>query len=325
MHSRYGSPEVVHVAEVVQPKPDHSDVLVRIQATTVNRTDCAYRAAQPFIVRSFTGLWRPKRLILGTEFAGEVAAVGDAVTSFAVGDRVFGYNEGPFGCHAEYLSIPETGSLAKIPANLRCEDAAPATEGAHYALTFLDAAAVGSGHRVLVNGATGAIGSAAVQLGKARGAEVTAVCDTERMDLVRGLGADRVIDYTVEDFTAEDHAYDVVIDAVGMSSFGRCARLLKTGGVYLSSEAGRFGQNLLLAAVTPLAGRKKVVFAVPKHDQAMVRYLAELLTTGEFAPVVDRRFPLDEIVEAYRYVETGHKTGNVVITVGTAESDQERG
>ncbi|MFC4372663.1 NAD(P)-dependent alcohol dehydrogenase [Nocardia halotolerans] len=317
LHARYGSPEVVHVAEVAQPRPGTGDVLVRVQASTVNRTDCAYRAARPFLVRSFTGLLRPKRPILGTEFAGEVVEAGAAVTAFAVGDRVFGYNEGPFGCHAEYLSIPETGSLAKIPAGLGPEAVAPATEGAHYALTLLDAAAVGSGHQVLVNGATGAIGSAAVQLAKVRGAEVTAVCDSERMDLVSGLGADRVIDYTAEDFTAADRAYDVVIDAVGKSSFGGCARVLRPAGVYLSSEAGRYGQNLLLAAVTRLIGRKKVVFAVPKHDQAMVRYLAQLLTTGEFTPVIDRQYPLAEIVDAYRYVEGGHKTGNVVITVGS--------
>lgn len=314
VHTRYGPPEVVRITGVDQPTASANELLVRVHATTVNRTDCGYRGAKPFILRFVTGLFRPKVTVLGTEFAGEVEAVGSGVTSFQVGDRVFGYNEGPFGAHAEYLSIPEDGSVATMPANVSYEEAAPSTEGSHYALTFIRKAKIGTGQAVLINGATGAIGSAAVQLVKSLDAEVTAVCDTENVELVKGLGADRVIDYTVEDFTQDEQAYDVVLDAVGKSSFGRCKRLLKPRGIYLSSEPlGSLSQSLAL--LTPLLGGKKSMFPFPRHDQEMVTYFKGLIESGEFKPVIDRRYPLDEIVEAYRYVETGQKVGNVVISV----------
>jgi NADPH:quinone reductase-like Zn-dependent oxidoreductase len=316
VHTRYGPPEVVRIAAVKQPIVNDNEVLVKIHATTVNRTDCAYRAAKPFIImRLLTGLIRPRVTILGNEFAGVVEAVGSGVTSFEVGDRVFGYNEGPFGAHAEYMAIPEDGSIATMPASLTFEEAAPSTEGSHYALSFIRKARIKAGQHVLVYGATGAIGSAAVQLVKHLGATVTAVCDTNSVELVRGLGADRVIDYTAEDFTTDEQTYDVVLDAVGKSSFGRCKRLLKPGGVYLSSELGPFSQNPIMALITPLLGGKKVMFPIPKHDQEMVRHLKELIDSGQFKPVINRRYPLDQIVEAYRHVETGRKIGNVVISV----------
>jgi NADPH:quinone reductase-like Zn-dependent oxidoreductase len=316
VHTRYGPPEVVRIAVVHQPIVNDNEVLVKIHATTVNRTDCAYRAAKPFIImRLLTGLIRPRVTILGNEFAGVVEAVGSGVTSFEVGDQVFGYNEGPFGAHAEYMSIPEHGSIATMPANLTFEEAAPSTEGSHYALSFIRKARIQAGQDVLVYGATGAIGSAAVQLVKSLGANVTAVCDTDHVELARGLGADRVIDYTVEDFTKDKQTYDVVLDSVGKSSFGRCKRLLKPGGVYLSSELGPFSQNPILALATPLLGGKKVMFPIPKHDQEMVSHLKELIESGRLKPVIDRRYTLDEIVEAYKYVETGRKIGNVVISV----------
>jgi len=190
-------------------------VLVRVHATTVNRTDCGFRAAKPIIVRFFSGLIRPKATVLGTEFAGVVAAIGTGVTSFEVGDKVFGFSEDRFGAHAEYLSMAEDGPLATMPANVTFEEAAPSTEGSHYALACITKAKIASGQHVLVNGATGAIGSAAVQLLKRLGAVVTAVCDTEHVELVRGLGADRVVDRTAEDFTKDDQTHDVVFDAVG--------------------------------------------------------------------------------------------------------------
>jgi NADPH:quinone reductase-like Zn-dependent oxidoreductase len=230
-------------------------------------------------------------------------------------DRVFGYNEGLFGAHAEYLSIPEDGSLATMPANVTYAQAAASTEGSHYALAQIRGAKIQSGQDVLVNGATGAIGSAAVQLLKSLGAGVTAVCDTDNVELVRGLGADKVIDYTTQDFTRDDQTYDVVLDSVGKSSFGQCKRLLKPGGIYISSELGPLAQNPLLAVIAPLHGGKKVLFPIPKHDQQMIGYLRELLESGKFTPVIDRTYPLDQIVEAYRYVETGQKTGNVVISL----------
>jgi NADPH:quinone reductase-like Zn-dependent oxidoreductase len=315
LHTRYGPPDVVRISEVEKPAAKDNEVLVKVHATTVNRTDCTLRAAEPFVNRFFTGLRRPRVRVLGNEFAGEVEAVGSGVTSFQVGDRVFGYNGSRFGAHAEYLTIPEDGSLATMPANLTYEEAAPSTEGSHYALSLIRKAKIQSGQAVLVNGATGAIGSAAVQLLKRLGAQVTAVCDTEHVELVRGLGADRVIDYTAEDFTKDEQTYDVVLDAVGKSSFGRCRQLLKPRGVYLSSDLGPLSQNPILALGTPLFGGKRVMFPIPRDDQEMVGYFKDLIESGEFKPVIDRRYPLDQIVEAYRYVETGQKIGNVVISV----------
>jgi NADPH:quinone reductase-like Zn-dependent oxidoreductase len=322
VHTSYGPPEVVRIAEVDKPTAKDNQVLVKVHATTVNRTDCGFRAGKPFIVRLITGLIRPKVTVLGNEFAGEVEAVGAGVTSFKVGDRVFGYSGlqhgSRFGAHAEYLAMAEDGSLATMPANLTYEQAAPSTEGAHYALTMIRAAKIQRGHDVLVYGATGAIGSAGVQLLKQLGAQVTAVCGTEHLELVRGLGADRVIDFTAEDFTRDEQRYDVVMDAVGKSSFFRCQRLLKPGGIYLSSDGGPLNQNLVLVLVSPLVGvvgGKKVLFRVPRDDQEMVRYFKELLESGAFKPLIDRRYRLDQIVEAYTYVETGQKIGNVVISV----------
>jgi NADPH:quinone reductase-like Zn-dependent oxidoreductase len=312
---RYGPPDVVAIEEVETPVPGDHELLVKVRATTVNRTDCGYRAAHPFFIRVFSGLVRPKATILGNEFAGEVEAVGRDVTSFAVGERVFGYNEGSFGAHAQYLAIPEDGSIATMPAGLSFDEVAPSTEGSHYALAFIRRANIEPGDDVLVYGATGAIGSAAVQILHHLGAVVTAVCRSEHLALVERLGADRVVDYTNGDFTDEEQTYDVVFDAVGKSSFGRCRRLLKPRGVYLSSDLGPFSQNALLPLATRWSRGRKVLFPVPREDPHMVEYFKELLESGAFKPVVDRRYPLDQIVEAYRYVETGQKVGNVVITV----------
>ena len=315
VHTRYGPPDVVRVVDVPMPAVQDNEVLVKVHATTVNRTDCGFRGARPFFIRGFTGLVRPRVTILGNEFAGQVEAFGPAVTSFAIGDRVFGYDDTACGAHAQYLTIREDASLARIPANLTYAQAAPATEGSHYALANLRKAKIRAGQRVLVNGATGAIGSAAVQLLASRGVQVTAVCETAHLELVRGLGAERVIDRAAEDFTQDDQRYDVVFDAVGKSSFGRCRRLLEPRGVYLSTDLGPGGQNPFLALVTPLLPGKSVLFGVPRHNQAMMNYFKDLMESGQFRPLIDRSYPLAEIVEAYRYVETGQKVGNVVITV----------
>jgi NADPH:quinone reductase-like Zn-dependent oxidoreductase len=319
VHTRYGPPNVVQIVDVDAPSVGERDVLVEVHATTVNRTDCAFRSAKPFVNRFFSGPSKPKTNVLGCEFAGVVEAVGSGVTSFAVGERVFGFSEGRFGAHAEYLTMPEGGSLATMPANVTYEVAAASTEGSHYALSMITKAKIRSGHHVLVNGATGAIGSASVQLLKRLGAVVTATCGTEHEELVRGLGAERVIDYRIDDFTEDSRTYDAVLDAVGKSSFGRCRRLLKPRGVYASSDLGRWAQNPILALVTPLLRGKKVVFPIPpKYDQAQVRCLKEMVEAGDFTPVIDRRYPLDRIVEAYTYVEAGMKIGNVVIVVESA-------
>ncbi len=294
-------------------------MLVRIRATTVNRTDCGFRRPSPWFIRPVSGMVRPRNSILGNEFAGEVEAIGPAVTAFAVGDRVFGYDDGRWGAHAEYRTVRENASLARVPANLSYEQVAPATEGSHYALANITKANIRAGQRVLVNGATGAIGSAAVQLLAARGVHVTAVCGPAHLELVRGLGAERVIDRTAADFTADDQTYDAVFDAVGKSSFGRCRRLLTPRGVYLSTDLGPRGQNPFLALITPVLPGRSVLFGFPRHDQAMMNDLKDLMERGQFRPVVDRTYPLTEIVAAYRYVETGEKIGSVVITVAPGD------
>jgi NADPH:quinone reductase-like Zn-dependent oxidoreductase len=316
VHTRYGPPDVVRIVDVERPTAAANEVLVKVRATTVNRTDCGFRAAHPWIVRPFSGLTRPKATILGCEFAGEIEAVGRDVTAFETGERVFGFSEDRFGAHAEYLTMPQDGPIATIPPELSFEEAAPTTEGSHYALSAITRAKIRTGQRVLVNGATGAIGSAAVQLLKELGAVVTAVADTEHLELVRSLRADRVIDRTVEDFSRDDRTYDVVLDAVGKSSFARCRRLLGPRGIYLSADLGPLSQNPFLALVTPLLGRRRVMFPIPpKHSAQELGRIRQMLVAGTFRPIVDRRYPLDRIVEAYRYVETGQKIGNVVITV----------
>ena len=317
VHTRYGPPSVVRILDVDTPVAGPDEVQIRVHATTVNRTDCAYRAGKPTPLRVVYGPVKPRATILGNEFAGEIAAVGRRVSRFAVGDRVFGYNEGRFGAHAEYLVMRQDGPLATIPADVGYEQAAPSIEGSHYALSLIRAAKVRAGQHVLVYGATGGIGSAAVQLVKALGGTVTGVCGPAHLELVKGLGADRVIDYTAADFTADRSSYDVVIDAVGKTSFGACRPVLKDHGSYLSSELGPFSQNPLLALVTPLLGGKKVLFPIPQQSQEMVEYVKGLIEAGTFRPVIDRQYPLDEIVEAYRYVDSGQKIGNVVIGVGT--------
>ncbi|MBB5286568.1 NADPH:quinone reductase-like Zn-dependent oxidoreductase [Rhabdobacter roseus] len=315
VYTQYGPPEVLQLQEVPRPIPKDNEVLIKVRATTVNRTDCAFLRAKPFINRLFSGLFGPKYQTLGNEFAGDVEAVGEDVTIFRPGDRVFGYNDATFGAQAEYLVLAEQASLATIPDGLSYEEAAPLLEGAHYALNNLRAARVGPGQEVLIYGATGGIGSAAVQLARYLGAAVTAVCATDHVALVRSLGANEVLDYTRQDFTKLGRTFDVVFDAVGKSSFGRCQPILKAKGIYLSTELGAWVQNPFLALFTPLRGGRQVLFPIPtlsKEDLTLLKTLAE---TGQYRPVVDRTYPLEQIVEAYRYVETGQKIGNVVIRV----------
>jgi NADPH:quinone reductase-like Zn-dependent oxidoreductase len=312
---------VVGVSDVDRPVPEDSDVLVRVLMSSVNRTDCGFRSGKPFAVRLFTGLRGPRAGILGTEFAGVVEAMGSAVTSLAIGDRVFGFREWRFGAHAEYLTAPADGAIATIPDGVSDELAAASTEASHYALTNIRAARIRPGQDVLVYGATGAIGSAAVQFLHHMGVQVTAVCDTAHLDLARGLGADRVIDRTAEDFTKDHHFYDVVFDAVGKSTFGRCMRLLKPRGIFLSTDLGPYGQNPVLALTTPVGGGRRLKFPIPRpRDARAIAEIRGLLESGAFRPVIDRHYPLDEIVEAYRYVETGQKIGNLVIDITPAVS-----
>lgn len=321
--TQYGGPEVVEVQEVAVPTAGPGEVLVKIRWSTVNRTDCGYRAAHPFFIRAFSGWRRPKATVLGTEFAGEVVALGAGVARFAVGDRVFGYREPEFGCHAEYLTAGEDGPIAVVPAGVTDEQAAASTEASHYALAIIDKGGVEPGQRVLVYGASGGIGSAAVQLLKARGVHVTAVCGPEAVDLMRDLGADRVIDRTVQDFTADGEQYDVVIDAVGKSSLAMCRPVLRPGGAFLTTDLGKGWQNLLLQLATKFGRGRRVMMPTPSTvDRALIEHFQSLLGSGDFRPLLDeRRFDLEQIVEALRYVESQRKIGNVVLRVAPAQAD----
>ena len=315
INTKYGPPEVVQVLDVEKPAPKESEVLIRVHATTVNRTDCGFRSAEYFVSRFFSGLLRPKFQTLGNEFAGEIEAIGSGVRLFAVGDRVFGYNDASFGAHAEYLTLDEHEAIATRPGNFTYEEAAPLCEGSHYALCSLRAAKVKSGQNILIYGATGTIGSAAVQLAKASGATVTAVCNTPNVALVKSLGADVVIDYAKRDFTKSGQTFDFAFDACGKSSFAACKPLLTKNGIYISTELGHRGANIWLALSTPWLGGKKVLFPIPTITKADVLFLKALAETGRFKPVFDRQYPLEKIVQAYQYVETGQKVGNVVITL----------
>ncbi len=316
VYTRYGPPEVVRLEVVAKPDPLPNELLIKVRATTVNRTDCGVRGAEPFVARLFTGITRPRHTILGSEFSGEVEAVGRDVTSFAEGDEVFGLSRDESGTHAEYIALPESGSLARKPAAVTHEQAAATSDGAMLALTGLRKAEVERGQEILVNGASGAIGSAAVQLAKHLGTDVTAVCGTENLDLLRSLGADRVIDYKREDFTKDGARYDIVFDAVGKSSFRRCRRLLKPRGVFLFTDLGFMWHAPFLALLTRFVGTQRVRIPIQRHNQQDILFLKDLVEQGAFTPVIDRSYPLEEIVDAYRYVETGQKVGNVVITVG---------
>lgn len=318
IHERYGSPDVLLVTDVPRPVPAADEVLVMVHATTVNRTDCGFRQAKPPIVRLFSGVTRPRRTILGTEFSGEVAAVGAKVTQFAVGDEVFGVNSDRFGAHAEYLCVRERAPIAVKPPGLSFQDAAAVSDGFILARTLTRWTRVTPGKRVLVYGASGSIGTSAVQVAKHLSAEVTAVCDTRHVDLVRSLGADRVVDYTREDFTRHGKTYDIVLDAVGKSSFRQCRDLLVPGGVYASTDGGYLWHVPLLAAGTwatrPL-GTRQVMLPLPRYTKRDVLDLRDLIESGHYRAVVDRSYPLEEAVAATRYVETEQKTGNVVLTV----------
>lgn len=313
--TRYGPPEVVQVMEVPRPEPEADELLVRVHATTVNRTDCGWRAAHPWFIRAFSGLTKPRRTILGNEFAGVVETTGEDVNRFSEGDRVFGYDDTRFGGHAEYLAISEDAAVATMPDGKDFEVMAAATEGSHYALGYIRAAGVNEGSEVLVYGATGAIGSAAVQIVRNLGAHVTAVCGSEHVELVAGLGADRVIDRTTTDFTTDEQRYDLVFDAVGKCSYRQCRNLLKPQGIWTSTDLGPLSQNPLLALATRFSRGQRVIFPIPRIDREMVDYLKGLIESGQFTPVVDRTYRLEEIVEAFRYVESQQKVGNVVIAV----------
>jgi NADPH:quinone reductase-like Zn-dependent oxidoreductase len=312
---RYGPPEVLRLEEVERPVPKDDEVLIKVRASTVNRTDTGLRSAEYFISRFLTGLLRPKRKIPGTELAGAIEAVGPAVTEFEVGDHVFGVSSKTAGAHAEFVCLPEDAPLAHMPTGVTFEEAAAVADGVILALSYLRPVDLRKRRKILVHGASGSIGTAGVQLARYFDADVTATCATKNVELVRTLGADRVIDYTREDFTKSSETYDFIFDAVGKLSFKRCKGSLKPGGIYGSTDLGPYWQNPFLALWTSRIGDKKVMFPIPRYKKQDVVFLKELIEARKYRAVIDRRYPLEDVVEANRYVETGQKTGNVVLTV----------
>ena len=314
VREKYGSADVLMIKEVEVPTPDSNEVLIRVYATTVNKTDCGILWGKPFIIRFFLGLFKPKSPYMGTDFAGKIESVGKDVTIFEVGDRVWGFNDNGLGTQAQFMKISADKALTTIPENINYEQAAASAEGVHYAYNCIKKANVSKGQKVLVYGATGAIGSSAVQILKYFEADITAVGNTKNIELIRSLGADKVVDYTKEDFTKDDQKYNFVFDAVGKTSFGKCKKLLEDDGIYISTELGPGGQNIFLHFTTAIMGNKKVIFPIPTDIRSSIFFIKDLIEKEKFKPVIDRKYPFENIVEAYKYVATGQKTGNVVIT-----------
>ncbi len=311
VRSKYGSPEVLSIQEVEIPTPKDNEVLIRVYATTVSRTDCHILWGMPFFMRFFTGLFKPRLAVTGTDFAGQIEATGKNVKSFRAGDRVMGFEFFGLRSHAHYLVLPEMKEISAIPDNLTYEQAAACVEGAYYALNLINKIKPKAGQKALVYGATGAIGSSIVQFFKFFGTNVTAVCRDEHSELAKSWGAVKIIDYNTEDFTKDNDKYDYVFDAVGKSTFGKCKALLTKNGIYSTSGA----PNLFLVFITPLLGGKRFVFAPPKNLKACLSFVKDLVEKGSFKPVIDRTYPIDQIAEAFTYVATGQKIGNVIITM----------
>lgn len=315
---RYGPPEVLRLDEVDRPVPRDDEVLIRVRAATVTRSDVGFRSGRPFVSRLLLGPRRPKWRIPGLELAGEVEAVGAAVREFVVGDRVFGVNANGMGAHAEFVCVNEAGPLAKMPDGITFAEAAAACDGAALALGCFRTAGLREGQSILIYGATGSVGTAAIQLARVLGAGVTAVGNTKNLELMRSLGAQEIIDYTEQDFTRNGKTYDVVFDAVGLHSFRRARRSVRRGGTYVDTDPGFMWHVLPLALLTRWVGDRKVKLGFVHYSKQDVLFVKELIEAGKFRPVIDRTYPLEVVVEATRYVETGQKTGNVVLTVGGA-------
>lgn len=315
VYTKYGPPEVVHFKDVNKPILKNDELLIKVAAATVNRTDCGFRKPEyPVLIRPMHGLFKPKKEILGNEFAGVVESAGKNVKLFKPGDRVFGLTGNNFGAHAEYLCLPESGTIAIMPDNISFEEAAAVNDGVMLALNYLKAININATHNILIYGASGSIGTAGVQLAKYFGANVTAVCNTKNLEIVKSLGADKVIDYTKEDFTKTADRFDFVFDAVGKTSFFKTKHLLKKGGLYFSTELGFLAQNPFLALFKIKIDGKKIIFPLPKENKNDIIFIKKLFEEGRYNAVIDRKYPLEKIVDAYRYVETGQKTGNIVIT-----------
>lgn len=309
----YGPPASIKVEQIERPIPKDKGVLIKISATTVNRTDCANLTAKPFIMRFVLGLFKPGKFILGTDFAGEVVEIGKNVTSLKIGDRVFGFNDEGAESQAEFTALTED-DVFPIPDKIDFKQAAASLEGAHYAYTTIHKVTIQSGQNILINGATGGIGSALLQFVRQYDVNITATCNTKNIELIKSLGADKIYDYTKENFLEDKDKYDFIFDAVGKSTFGKCKHLLKKNGIYTSSELGPYAQNVFRPLLNPFSN-KKLLFHIPYNKRKTIPYISERLKTGVFKPVIDREYSFDEISEAYEYVNAGLKTGNVVINV----------
>jgi NADPH:quinone reductase-like Zn-dependent oxidoreductase len=317
--TKYGSPDVLELKEVAKPVPGDNEVLIRVLAASVTAADSMIRTGTPYYGRLFIGLVKPNKPIPGTGFAGVVEAVGKEVKLFKNGESVFGETGLGFSANAEYVCLPQDGVLAKLPTSMTYEEAAPVCDGALTSLNFLkDVGKIQRGQRVLINGASGSLGSSAVQIAKYFGAHVTGVCSTANLDMVKSLGADKVIDYTKEDFTRASQAYDIIFDTVGKNSFSRCKDSLKDNGVYLSPV---LGLSLLLQMIwTSKLGSRKAKFSAsglrPASElRVLLDELKEPIEAGKIKSVIDRCYELEQTAEAHRYVDTGHKRGNVIITM----------
>lgn len=321
LHTKYKDIRSLKITDIEKPTPKPNEVLVKVYASTVNRTDCAMLNAFPFVWRFYMGLIQPKNTILGSEFAGKIEAIGSNVKSFKIGDKVFGLHDQGLRAHAEYLCLPEKNAITTIPEGIGYAQAAASSEGAHYAINFLNKVKLKQGDKVLINGACGGIGSALLQLAKNIDADITAVCDTKTIDLMKSLGANKVIDYTQSDFTVTNEQYDYIFDSVGKSTFGKCKAILKPNGIYISSELGPGMQNVFYALITPLTSKfpwnkgKKVKFPVPSNISGSLQTVKQLISEGKFNAVIDRSYSIDEVKDAFAYVNQGLKTGNVVLTI----------
>lgn len=318
VNTRYGPPEVLEIKDLPKPIPAKGEVLIKMMATTVNRTDCGFRNPEYLLVRLISGLWKPRRTVLGSEVSGIVEAVGADAKLFKPGDEVFGLSTFLFGTHAEYLCIPENKAITLKPKNISFHEAAAICDGAFLAWANLKKFDLSKIKTILINGASGSIGTAAVQLAKQAGVHVTAVCNSASMSIVKSLGADVLIDYTKEDFTSCGQRFDLVLDAVGKSSFFKCRKILKPKAVYISSELGYMAQNIFLPLITLLSPGKKVMFPIPRDTKEDMEFFRSLVEAGKYRAVIDRTYSLDQIVEATHYVEQGEKIGNVVIDIHAA-------
>ena len=313
IRKKYGSPNQIKIESIDKPIPKENEVLIKVYATTVNRTDCANLTAKPFIMRFILGFFKPRKTILGTDFAGKVEWTGEKFKSFSTGDKVFGFIDTGAQSQATYI-ITKVENLFLIPEKIDYKQAAASLEGASYAYTFIQKTNIKSGQDILINGATGGIGSALLQFVRQYDVNITATCNTNNIQLIESLGADNIYDYTKKDFTKENDKYDFIFDAVGKSTFGKCLPLLKEKGIYISSELGPYSQNIFYSLLTSILS-KKVIFPIPYSKQKTIPYICNLLEKGKFNPVIDREYALEDISKAYEYVIKGQKTGNVLINI----------